>query len=479
MSLRSFRSLNRRDFLKGAAALAGTSLLAACGGAPAPAAQAPQAEPTKAPEATATPAVTPVSTVAVPAVQVEAAKITIWGWPAADKAYESFTPDFNKSYPDIQLDVQMMPNGDEHNKLLAALAAGAGAPDVGMIEINSIDKFVVKGGLEDLLGEPYNAGKYKKDMVEYKWRQGTSPDGRLVAFPWDIGPATFFYRRDLFEEAGLPSDPAEVGKLTNTWAGFLDVCKKLTKPDKQRWAISTVGDIPYTNFAHRNFFDDQWNVIVDKGLAVDLLKIAQDARKAGVDAKVADWSGEWQTMLGQGAIAIQYGGCWMGGFLKGWLKPQEVDWNGKWGIFEVPQDPGQNWGGSFLCIPQSSENKKAAWAFIEFSLATALAQNKMFVAVDYFPAYKPAFDDPLYHEGDPFFKGQKTREMWVDIASNKIKPFVTTPMDAQAEQIFTSYVTQAIDQGLDAQETLTTAAKEIETQTAPDKEAALKLKAGK
>jgi multiple sugar transport system substrate-binding protein len=102
----------------------------------------------------------------------------------------------------------------------------------------------------------------------------------------------------------------------------------------------------------------------------------------------------------------------------------------------------------------------------------------MFVAVDYFPAYKPAFDDPLYHEGDPFFGGQKTREMWVDIALNKIKPFVTTPMDAQAEQIFTSYVTQAIDQDLDAQETLTKAAKEIETQTAPDKEAALKLKMG-
>jgi multiple sugar transport system substrate-binding protein len=475
--------------LKLSGILTAGSLLAACGPTPTPpATEAPKAEATKAPEPTATPVaeptatpvVTPVSTVAeAPAVQGVAGKITVWGWPAADKAYESFLPDFKKAYPDIELDIQMMPGGDEHNKLLAALAAGAGAPDVGMIEINQIDKFVVKGGLEDLLGEPYNGGQYKKDMVEYKWRQGTSPDGRLVAFPWDIGPATFFYRRDLFEEAGLPSDPAEVGKLTNTWAGFIDVCKKLTNPDKQRWAISTAADIPYTNFAHRNFFDDQWNVIVDKGLAVDLLKIAQEARQAGIDAKVGDWTPEWQTMLGQGAIAIQYGGCWMGGFIKGWLKPEEVDWTGKWGIFEVPADPGQNWGGSFLCIPQSSQNKKAAWAFIEFSLATALAQNKMFVAVDYFPAYKPAFDDPLYHEGDPFFGGQKTREMWVDIALNKIKPFVTTPMDAQAEQIFMSYVAQALDQGLDAQETLTKAAKEMETQTAADKEAALKLKAGK
>jgi len=468
----STRRLSRREFLKGTAILAGSGLLAAC-------APQPPAPPTKPPAPTPTPYITPVSKVEVEApVRGVSGKITIWGWPAADKAYESFLPDFKAVYPNIELDIQMMPYADEHNKLLASLAAGAGAPDVGMIEINQIDKFVVKGGLEDLLQPPYNAGRYEKDMVEYKWRQATSPDGRLVAFPWDIGPATFFYRRDLFEEAGLPSDPEEVGQLTKTWSGFLEVAKKLTNPEKQRWAIGNASDIVYTNFAHRNFFDEEWNVVVNQGKAVELLKIALEARRAGVDAKVSNWSGEWQTLLGQGAIAMQYGGCWFGGFLKTWLKPEDVDWSGKWGIFEVPEDPGQNWGGSFLCIPKPAKNKEAAWAFIEFALATSLAQNKMFLAVDYFPAYKPAFEDPLYHEPDPFFGGQKTREIWIDIALNKIKPFVTTPMDAQAEQIFMSYVAQCLDQDLDPQEVLNEAAREIEIQTAPDKEEALKLKMG-
>jgi len=464
------RALSRRAFLKRAATLAGGGLLVACGG---PAATQPATT-----QPTAAAAAAPGATAAPPA-QAGAHKITVWGWPAADKAYESFMSDFKAAHPDIELDIQMTKTADEHNKLLTSLAAGSGAPDVGMIEINSIDKFVVKGGLEDLLAAPYNAGQYQKDMVEYKWRQATSPDGRLVAFPWDIGPATFFYRRDLFEEAGLPSDPAEVAKLTNTWSGFLEVSKKLTNPSKQRWAISNVGDIVYTNYAHRNFFDQDWNVAFNKGGAVDLLKIAQDARKAGIDAKVDNWSSEWQTLLGQGAIAIQYGGCWMGGFLKTWLKPENVDWSGKWSIFPVPEDPGQNWGGSFLCIPQSSQNKEAAWAFIQFALANAQSQNKMFKAVDYFPAYKPAFTDPLYHEPDPFFANQKTRDMWVDIALNKIKPFVTTPMDAQAEQIFTSYIKQAVDQGLDPQKALDDAAKEVESQTAPDKQEALKLKNSK
>lgn len=466
------KRLSRREFLRGAVLALGGGALAAC------APQAPAGQPTQPAPPTPTPYVTPATKIEAVPVSGLGGKVTIWGWPAADKAYESFMDDFKAVYPNLELDIQMMPYADEHNKLLAALAAGAGAPDVGMIEINQIDKFVVKGGLEDLLQPPYNAGRYRQDMVEYKWKQATSPDGRLVAFPWDIGPATFFYRRDLFEEAGLPSDPEEVSQLTNTWPGFIEVCKKLTDPEKQRWALGNASDIVYTNFAHKNFFDEDWNVAVDKGRAVELLRYALEARNAGVDAKVANWSGEWQTMLGQGAIAIQYGGCWFGGFLKTWLKPEDVDWSGKWGIFEVPEDPGQNWGGSFLCIPQPAQNKEGAWAFIEFALATTVAQNKMFVAVDYFPAYKPCFEDPLYHEPDPFFGGQKTREIWIDIALNKIKPFVTTPMDAQAEQILMSYVAQCLDQNLDPQEVLTEAAREIEVQTAPDKEEALKLRAG-
>lgn len=402
--------------------------------------------------------------------------ITVWGWPAADVAYQSFIADFEAAHPNIKVDIQMMPTAEEHDKLLASLAAGAGAPDVAMIEINHIDKFVAKGGLVDLLTEPFNAGQYEKEMVSYKWTQASTPDGRLVAFPWDIGPATFFYRRDLFEQAGLPSDPENVAELVSTWPGFIDAAKKLTNPDAQRWAMGNASDIVYTNFAHRNFFDADWNCVVNNERAVQLLTYAQEARNAGVDAKVDNWSAEWQTMLGNDSIAIQFGGAWFGGFLKGWLKPEGVEWESKWGIFEVPEEPGSNWGGSFLAIPEQSQNKEAAWKFIEFALANKDSQNKMFAAVDYFPAYIPAFDDPMYQEADPFFGGQKTREMWVDIAANKIQPFVTTPMDAQAEQIFMSYVKKALDQNLDPQTTLDEACIEIEQQTAPDKEEALKLR---
>jgi multiple sugar transport system substrate-binding protein len=170
-------------------------------------------------------------------------------------------------------------------------------------------------------------------------------------------------------------------------------------------------------------------------------------------------------MLANGQIATTISGCWFGGFLKSWIDPEGA---GNWGIVPIPEDPLQNWGGSFLAIPEQSQNKEAAWAFIEYSMATNKAQNQMFVAVDYFPAYTSAWESPLYEEGDFYFGGQKTRALWTQIATSPGQ-ILTTPMDSAAEQAFNSEVAKMLDQGLDAQETLEAAEQAIIEQTAQDR----------
>lgn len=272
------------------------------------------------------------------------------------------------------------------------------------------------------------------------------------------------------------SNPESVAELTSTWPGFLDVAKKLTNPDEQRWAIGSASDVVYSNFAHRNLFDADWNCAVNSERAVQLLTYAQDMRvlasmpRSATGRRVADDAGQrfdrhavWRRLVWRRPEGLAAAGRRRSGKANG-------------ASSRCRKIQAKNWAGSFLAIPEQSENKEAAWTFIEFALARADSQNKMFAAVDYFPAYIPAFDDPMYQEADPFFGGQQTRAMWVDIAANKIQPFITTPMDAQAEQIFMSYVNKALDQGLDPQTTLDEACIEIEQQTAPDKEEALKLR---
>ena len=414
-----------------------------------------------------TPETVVVTATPVPEAPKPTGEILIWGWPAADQAFEAIIEGFNEEYPDIQVTWEMIPGmaGGTRDALSTALAAGEGLPDISMIEINDIDRFVLQGGFVDLLQEPYNAGRYKDDFVAYKWDQAMTPDGRLLAFPWDIGPASIFYRRDVFENAGLPSDPESVAEMLGTWEGFIETGQKVADPDNNLFWMGNASEIPYIYYSHKNFFDEDYNVAINNPKTLQVLQYAQQARNLGLDAKVTFWTEEWYSMLANGQVATTIIGCWFGGFLKSWIDPEGA---GNWGIVPVPEDPLQNWGGSFMAIPEASQNKEAAWAFIEYAMATEKAQNQMFVAVDYFPAYKPAWENPLYQDSDFYFGGQKTRALWTEIANSPGKIF-TTPMDSAAEQAFNSEVARMLNEGLDPQETLEAAEQAIIEQTAQDR----------
>ena len=98
------------------------------------------------------------------------------------------------------------------------------------------------------------------------------------------------------------------------------------------------------------------------------------------------------------------------------------------------------------------------------------AQNEMFEAVDYFPAYKPAYDDAdIYGKEDPYFCSQKTKELWVELA-NELKPVTTTMMDTTAEGCIYSSVNAGLEKGLGAEEIRDLVKSDIEKATAEVKE---------
>jgi len=399
--------------------------------------------------------------------------VTVWAWPAADKAFESIIAGFNAKYPGIQVTWEMKPGqaGGTRDALLAAMAAGSGGPDVALLEINDIGMYALHGGFVDLRKAPYNAGKYKSDFVGYKWDLATAPDGALFAFPWDIGPAGIFYRRDLLDKAGVPSDPDRLAKLIRTWDDYVAIGKKVNDPKNKVWWIDTARGVPYIYYSHKNFFDRNMNIAIDNATTRRVLSIAQQLRNGGMDAKASLWTDEWYTMLNTGRVATSIVGCWFGGFLKSWIAK---DTGGKWGVIPIPEQPLQNWGGSFLGILQTSQNPQAAWKFIEYLCADAAAENTIMKTVDYYPAYRPAWKDPMYDEPDPFFGGQKTRRLWASIATSQ-GPFVVSPLDAQAEQAFGVELDKFLDQNLALEPTIKAMVSAIDAKTSADRAVVLKL----
>jgi multiple sugar transport system substrate-binding protein len=372
--------------------------------------------------------------------------IEVGGWPSGDDGFKAALPGFNEMYPNIEVELVFTDTTAHHQSLQTSLAAGSGAPDVAMVEGAYIAQYKNSLALCDL--NQFGAQDYKDDFGAFKWNQAISDDGtRMVAIPWDLGPTLLYYRTDVFEEVGLPTDPEEVTALMSTWDGFKDICEKVSIPG-QRWALPSAA-YPYQwMFINRDYFDENLNLVLEREGDIDCLNTCIDIRKNGWDMNVDMWSGEAYAAYQAGTCVMVAAGSWFSGFLKTDIDP---DGAGHWGAVALPGGmPATNWGGSFLVIPEQSQNKEAAWAFLTYMLCTAEGQNAMFKAVDYFPAYEPAWTaaPELYEAGDPYFGGQAPNKLAAEIAS-KVPAVYNTIMDTTAE----GYTISSFNAGYEAGET--------------------------
>lgn len=372
--------------------------------------------------------------------------IEVGGWPSGDAAFEAAMAGFNATYPNVDVELVFTDTTSHHQSLQSALVAGTGAVDVAMVEGAYISQYRDSEALMDL--NLLGAADLADDFVSFKWEQAKSSDGnRLVAIPWDLGPTLYYYRTDVFEEVGLPTDSQEVTELMSTWDGVLQVAEAVSIPG-ERWFLPSAA-YPYQwMFINRDYFDKELNLNLKREGDLECLEACLSIRDNGWDMDVDMWSGEAYAAYSAGTCVSVVAGSWFSGFLKTDIDP---DGAGNWGATVLPASmPATNWGGSFLVIPEQSDNKEAAWAFINYMLATSDGQNDMFKAVDYFPAYKPAWEaaPELYSSPDAYFGGQTPNAIATEIAA-QVPVVYNTIMDVTAE----GYVYTSFNAGAEAGET--------------------------
>jgi len=398
--------------------------------------------------------------------------IVIGGWPAGDEAFMAIEDLFLAKFPDVEIEYQFMTGDDYRPAFLTALAAGSGAPDVAMVEGGWIGEVRDSLALEDLREQPFDANRLANDFVRFRWELGQSLDGRQTGIPWDIGPATMFYRRDIFEEVGLPYEPDEVEEFMSTWDGFVQAAELVHIPG-QRWLLPDASQLFFWLFMNRDFYNEKLEFQLDRPGVMEAYDAAYKIRTNGWDMQVGMWTDEAYAGFNGGGLAIVVAGSWYGGFLKSWVSPDNP---GLWGVTRLPAGiKDSNWGGSFVTIPTQSTNKAAAWAYVEFSMADPVAQNVMFEAVDYFPALITSWDDAsIYNAPDPWFADQQTRALWVDI-SKAIKPYHTTMLDVGMDDLILDSVSVAMNQGMSAQEAMDHIMDYVTSMKAEEREANIDL----
>ena len=416
-------------------------ILSACGGQAAT--QPPAA--TEAPAVTEAPAATEAPATEAPATEAPAATeasqlsgtVTIWMWKAAHDALTNsgVLDEFKKVQPNVEIEIVEYNPTDVYQKLPLALQAGTGAPDISLVENSHLAQIVALGGLTDMTEW---VTPYLDKMNAYKWKDAEL-DGKYYAMPWDSGPVVFYYRRDVFDAAGLPSDPDAVSEAVATWDDYLNVCQTI---------MDKTGSACFSNNKANNYgrlyemmlwqqglgyYNEAGEVTVDSPENIATLETMKKFWDANLTSDQLEWTDGWYAELAAETdakpIATLIEAAWMGAFLKGWIAPGT---EGKWGVALMPtMEAGQvraaNDGGSAFVIPEQSENKEAAWALTEFLFGRVDSQVAMFKASDFLPSLEAAYEDPIFSEPDPFFADQPVRPVYVDVVKEVPIAYVYGP----------------------------------------------------
>ncbi|WP_235775544.1 MULTISPECIES: ABC transporter substrate-binding protein [Paenibacillus] len=342
----------------------------------------------------------------------EKVKLVVWIWEQAKAGIDLNMDRFKEAYPNIDVEFQTMKSTDLYQKYLVSSNTDDAVPDVLALESTNLSQMVQINSLLDITDR---VAPYKDKIVPYKWKDATMDD-KVYAMPWDSGPVVMFYRNDLFEKAGLPTDPDEVAAKLKTWNDYYEAAKLV----KEKTGAFMYGDSK-TNSSNRVFesmmwqrglwyFDENGKVAVDSPEVKEIADYLIKMQKEGLVYDARANTDPWGNAISQGQIATVVGGSWHDATIEKQYSPQD---SGKWSVTTMPkwsaddQYGGANQGGSNLAINKNSKHADEAWKFIEFMLGNEESQTKMMLEAGLFPSLTTVYTTSAMDKQFDYFKGQQ------------------------------------------------------------------------
>lgn len=267
-------------------------------------------------------------------------------------------------YPDLP-SVEFLVGGEGDfgvaNALRLALVSGEDIPDMLQLNRTQVAEFAAADELLDLneVYAPIQDDLYAGAIELTKY------EDTFVSFPFELKCKLFFYRSDLFQEAGV--DPAAL----TSFQSFLDAGNALTAAVPSAKILNLgpepaqywMGEI-LSAYENPRFADDDGNYQITANPAfAGVFTFLKGIQDAGIALPIDDWSTDWQASWAQSAIA----GSLLANWLKFFLPTFAPDQAGKWAVGLWPTlDPyadqryGSEAGGSVYVVPKRAKHADAA-----------------------------------------------------------------------------------------------------------------------
>lgn len=325
--------------------------------------------------------------------------------------------------------VSLIAGGTIFEQLLINLKAGGlNAPDLCDIEQGSFGSFLIGRSVPfvDLTSTLREKG-YDKQLVEarqalYSWQ------GAAYGIEHALTPVTLFYLREPWEKAGV--DPGTL----ETWDEFSAAALEVLPPGTRALPIPTHDWVLRQRGG--DYFDADGNVAIDGELSIDTMNWMLDQERKGVFATPPGWLTDGATPavwaeFRAGRLTSLYVPDWYAGT----IASTADDFVGKWAACPLPAfEPGGRRvscaGGTGLTILKTSKKQELAWQFMEFAMLRVPAVVARYKAINLYPPFIPAWDDPAMHDPIPFFAGQDIGELYSQLGKD-VPPEYQSPYRPQ------------------------------------------------
>jgi lactose/L-arabinose transport system substrate-binding protein len=327
--------------------------------------------------------------------------ISVAAWNDAADALEASIPGFNKKYPNVKVNIQRVTAS--YDKIIPPLTAGTGAPDVLQIQQRDFQNFLMKFP-DQFVDYTSKLNPRKNEFAKVAW-VSVEKDSKVYGVPWDLGPVGVWYRKDMFEQAGI--DP----KSLITWDKYISAGKqlqgKLGGKVKMTTFDATSTDYPtwWQILLHQQggtLYNDKGEIKFTSEASIKAMNMLKKFKDEDIVFNTPTWDDRVRAVVNGSTATVIYP-VWYAGT----LRTQAKDQKGKWGVMPLPAftegGPNQaNSGGSLLAVSSQSQKKDAAWAFIEYNLLSNEGQDTQ-MKFGLFPSWQPYYQTEGFKKTDEFF----------------------------------------------------------------------------
>ena len=347
--------------------------------------------------------------------------LTFWDWaPGIDKLVDTWNAKDNG----IHISLVAANGGDDAvTKLLTAIKAGSGAPDIMHAEYQMIPTLVSANALADVskIVDPQVKQEYSAGV----WNSVTLGSDAVYAIPSDTGPMAFYYRADLFKKWGV--------SVPTTWDEYADAAQQVHQKDPKAYlgTFSSNDAGWFTGMTQQagaswwSMNTDSWSVNINSDQVKKVANYWGGLVEKGVILNTPMYTPEWVAALANGTQVGWLSAAWAPSVLVSDAPKTKGDWQ----MAPMPQwDPANpatgTWGGSGDAVTTQSQHPAEALQFIQWMDAsqeglTALAALGTFPASDSLRSQVMSTPD--------FFSNQSDYVSVINEVSQTIQPFTYGP----------------------------------------------------